>query len=46
MVTLISNDGRRALLATCTDTPAGFWGRPVGACRVRLFFPRSVWRYA
>src|SRR5437667_11357068 len=45
MVTLISNDGRKVFLVTCTDTREGWWGRPVGAC-VRFFFSRSMWRYA
>ena len=45
MTRLVSNDGRRVLLLTCTDVREGWWGRPYGA-NVRFFFPRSEWRYA
>jgi hypothetical protein len=41
----LTNGRVRIVCVTCTDTPAGFWARPLGVS-VRLFFSRrDGWRY-
>jgi hypothetical protein len=45
MVCLVSNDGRRAALVSCTQVENGCWGRPAGEAGVRFLFPRSHWQY-